>query len=354
MIIDGSYQLHRNLHVEEIANLRTSTGIKSGGVFGFLRSLNYAMKNCPNDYFPVICWDSRVSQRRLDLYPNYKKSQERERDREFTKVGKLLIENPEAVDIAKYNDDDFASIQAKINDLLLNKSRFGTYDDPDDYLSNYVAQRNLVIDVCNAIGIPSIKYRNWEGDDLMTLLTRISNKSIIVSDDSDMRQLINPDISILRVLKGIQKLDMNSIIEGGYPNAHILAVIKAIVGDVSDNIPQVAFRLGVKTAEKLALIMYKHNYDAEKYLPEIQALLKGNVINRFIENHDDFIRNLKLVDLSYVEDDPDVYNHMISVIKSSVTDYLNAVGRLSALEINSVDLDSIISHVVVSKEYLYL
>lgn len=353
MIIDGSYQLHRNLHVEEIANLRTSTGVKSGGVFGFLRSLNYAMKNCPSDYFPIICWDSRVSQRRLDLYPNYKRSLDREKDREYTKVGKLLIEDPSSVDIAKYDDNEFSEIQSKVSDLLAIRDKFGTFDDPDDYLSNYVSQRNLVIDVCNALGIPNIKYQNWEGDDLMTLLTRVSNKSVIVSDDSDMRQLISPDVEILRVLKGIQKLDMNTIVNDGYPNAHILAVIKAIVGDASDNVPQVAFRLGVKTAEKLALIMYKNDYDENKYIPEIKELLKGSVIDRFIDNHSDFVRNLKLVDLSYVEDDYDVYNHISTVVKESSTDYLNAVGQLSKLEINSVDIDSIVSRVVVARDSLY-
>lgn len=352
MIIDGSYQLHRNLHVEEIANLKTSTGVKSGGVFGFLRSLNYAMKHCPSDYFPVICWDSRVSQRRLDLYPNYKRSQDKDKDSEYRKVGQLLIEDPDKVDITRYSDDEFSAIQAKMSDLLLNHEKFGSYDDPDDYLSNYVSQRNMVIDVCNALGIPNIKYRNWEGDDLMTLLTRISKQSIIVSDDSDMRQLINPNISVLRVLKGIQHLDMNTIINDGYPNAHILAIIKAIVGDSSDNVPQVVFRLGAKTAEKIALIMYKHNYDSDKYLAEIKELLRGSIIDKFIENHDDFIRNRGLVDLSYVEDDTDVYNHMIAVIKNSTTNYLDAVGQLNKLEINSVDLDSIVSRVVVAKQHL--
>lgn len=345
--------LHRNLHMEDLANLQTSKGEKSGGVFGFLRSLNKALKACPIDYFPVICWDSRVSQRRLDLFPNYKHQEERNKDSEYRRISKLLIESPDEVSIEKYSEDEIEIIKVKMNEMLNNKSNFGTYDDPNDYLSNYVTQRNLVIDICNSLGIPNIKYRNWEGDDLMTLLTRISNSSIIVSDDSDMQQLISKDVSILRVLREVRIVNEEDIKSWGYPDAHFIAVVKAITGDNSDNVPQVAFRLGKVTAEKISHIMHSCNYNPEKYLKVIADTLKGKVISSFIENHDNFIRNLGLVDLSLVEDDTDVYNHIYATIKGVSSSYMEVVKKLSRLEISAVDLDQIMSHVLISSEKLY-
>lgn len=345
--------LHRNLHMEDIMSLKTSTGVRSGGVFGFLRSLNKAMKQCPSDYYPIICWDSKVAQRRLDIYPDYKHNRERKKDQEYTEISKILLENPDKIDIDKYSEEEISVIKFKMNEMLSNKERFGTYSDPDDYLSVYVSQRNMIIDICSSLGIPNIRYSGWEGDDLMTLLTRVSNKSIIVSDDSDMQQLISDKVSILKVLKDTKFVKLDDIRSKGYPNAHIIAVIKAITGDGSDNVPQVAFRLGPKTAEKIALLMYKNNYDSDKYLNEILVLLKGSVISKFIENHNDFIRNMKLVDLSYVPDDFEVYNHISSIVKDTSVKYFNALSEISRLEINAVDLESIINRCVISREKLY-
>ena len=345
--------LHRNLHMEDIMNLKTSNGTRSGGVFGFLRSLNKAMRNCPSDYYPIICWDSKVAQRRLDLYPNYKHNQERKKDSEYNEISKMLLDDPNKVDIEKYTEEEVSIIKFKMNEMLSNKERFGSYSNPDDYLSVYVSQRNLIIDICSSLGIPNLKYTCWEGDDLMTLLTRVSNKSIIVSDDSDMQQLISDRVSILKVLKDTKFVKLDDIKSYGYPNAHIIAVIKAITGDGSDNVPQVVYRLGPKTAEKIALLMYKNGYDSSKYLEEIKILLKGSTISKFVENHDDYLRNLQLVDLSFVPDDFEVYNYISSIIKNTQVNYFDALAKVSKLEINAVDLESIINRCVMARERLY-
>lgn len=334
-------------------NLKTSTGMRSGGVFGFLRSLNKALKHCPSDYYPVICWDSKVAQRRLDIYPNYKHNQDRKKDSEYNEISKMLLEDPDKVKIEKYTEEEVSIIKFKMNEMLTNKEKFGSYSNPDDYLSVYVSQRNLTIDICNSLGIPNLKYSCWEGDDLMTLLTRVSKKSIIVSDDSDMQQLISDNVSILKVLKDVKFVKLDDIKSQGYPNAHILAVIKAITGDGSDNVPQVVFRLGPKTAEKIALLMYKNDYDQEKYLDEIQILLRGSTIPKFVENYNDFLRNLQLVDLSYVPDDFEVYNYISSIVKNTQVNYFDALSRISKLEINAVDLESIVNRCVIARDKLF-
>lgn len=72
LIIDGSYMLHRNLHIEELNLLTDNNGNKTGGLFGFMRSLLKACKSVKQGYMPIICWDSGLSERRLKIYPNYK------------------------------------------------------------------------------------------------------------------------------------------------------------------------------------------------------------------------------------------------------------------------------------------
>ena len=76
LIVDGSYMIHRALHVSEIFNLTNSKGEGTGGVFQFLRSLNSEMREYP-DYFPIVCWDNGLADRRVSVYPNYKHKADR-------------------------------------------------------------------------------------------------------------------------------------------------------------------------------------------------------------------------------------------------------------------------------------
>lgn len=76
LIIDGSYTLHRALHTPALQELVTTTGIKSGGVFGFLRMLQSEVKKFLG-YFPIICWDKGLAKRRTELYPDYKANRKR-------------------------------------------------------------------------------------------------------------------------------------------------------------------------------------------------------------------------------------------------------------------------------------
>ena len=76
MIVDGSYMLHRALHTPALQELRTSTGMKSGGVFGTLRILQAEIKKFPG-YFPIFCFDKGLAERRTQLYPDYKANRER-------------------------------------------------------------------------------------------------------------------------------------------------------------------------------------------------------------------------------------------------------------------------------------
>ena len=76
LIFDGSYCLHRNLSVPNQFEMKTSTGIGTGGVLGVLRTIQKELKSY--NYYPVVVFDGGLSKRRLNIFPNYKKNLEKQ------------------------------------------------------------------------------------------------------------------------------------------------------------------------------------------------------------------------------------------------------------------------------------
>ena len=70
LIVDGSFLLHRVLSVPDIFALKNTKGVKTGGVYQFLRSLQREIIN-DGDYYPVVCFDKGLSKRRTDIDKNY-------------------------------------------------------------------------------------------------------------------------------------------------------------------------------------------------------------------------------------------------------------------------------------------
>ena len=78
-IFDGSYLLHRQLKQTNLFELRNSELERTGGIYGFLNSFQKEIKH-NKEYFPIVCWDDGVSDRRLALYNNYKKHEDKLND----------------------------------------------------------------------------------------------------------------------------------------------------------------------------------------------------------------------------------------------------------------------------------
>lgn len=352
LIIDGSYMIHRSLKAPDLWELKTRKGERTGGVYGFLKSLQFAMKSC--DYYPVICWDSGQSPRRLEIYPNYKHHMDKAAARKADKYALMLL-NKEIENLpSDVTLEERQAIEESINRLNEIKRQHGTFEDPDDYVDQYLRQRDLVISICHSLGIPSIIVPKWEGDDLITLISRISAKSTIVTDDKDMIQLISPTIDIYRAmarehLKYDSYLKANNII-----STRELVIAKAIAGDPSDNIPSVTsneeerkYRVGGVTASRIARIISDKHENVQEYM---KALLEiqdkdRNKIQGFIRNHSIFERNMKLVDLSLVDNNLEIINGIIAEVRarSGKSKFFDVVSKLGELEITSVDTNSIIA-----------
>ena len=91
-----------------------------------------------------------------------------------------------------------------------------------------------------------IKCENCEGDDIVAVVSKYfkDEEQIIYTSDHDYLQLIRPNISIFD-LKG------KNIGEKSIGDAEKDLILKILIGDKSDNIQSVKYRLGIKTALKI-------------------------------------------------------------------------------------------------------
>ncbi|AMM44903.1 RNaseH [Bacillus phage SP-15] len=309
----------------------------------FFRLLGHEMKKF--DFYPIVCWDAGLAQRRLDAYPNYK----RHLDRLIEANGRLDIE--------------------------------GKSEEPDEYLEEYRRQRGEIIKILDKLGVPSLRFHGWEGDDLMKLVTMMAEESIVVTDDRDLMQLLGDKISIRRALndeiiagRGHENELWYTSLGGntkcrtmqeyfdknGYEDIFEMVMVKAIVGDGSDNIPAVTaglerkFGVGDTRAKVIAKVIYHNpkNYmeilkemaENPKHLRDVYGKLPVNPIKGFLQRQADFMRNMELVDLGRVEFPDDIKIQVAQEIVSSVgrTDYFGTLALLGDHQINNIETDAIV------------
>lgn len=308
LIIDGSYCLHRALHTPALQELSTSTGVKSGGVFGFLRILQAELRKNAS-YFPVVCWDQGLAKRRTELYPDYKANRHRLAADQLITAGVVAPE--------------------------------------DEYLIEYRRQRADIIELLKYIGIPSLLISGWEGDDLIYLVSKSTDDGIVLSDDRDMIQLVSPTIRIRRPMAD-QMITWEESDES-YRHPHF-TITKSIVGDSSDNIPQVAAGLGSKGASQIASIIDKcESFDEykpklEQYVEEFQKGALVNKVKKLLENWDQFIINYNLINLRLV-DPPEGFEMMIKDLIEGVagkSNLLKAYPITGKYELASIDISQMV------------
>ena len=199
LIIDGSFVLHRALHLNDVFDLKNSKGYRTGGIYQFLRMINKEVRT-GGQYFPVVVFDMGLSSRRVNLDPDYKNARERARQDQ-------MVLTPE--------------------------------ESERDYVKQYRKQRNLLSVILPYFGIPVIKFPGWEGDDLMYILSKVCAECVILTDDRDMLQLLSKTVTVVRP-KAEERVTLDSFLsENGYETIRDFVVYKALLGDNSDNIPSV-------------------------------------------------------------------------------------------------------------------
>lgn len=312
LIVDGSYMMHRAGHTPAFQELVTSKGMKSGMMYGFMKILNYEMYQDSTMGFPVVCWDAGLSNRRVSVYPEYKANRHHDGDSE------------------------------------------------DEYIQEYRRQRSDVISALSKMGIPSVIIKGWEGDDLIKILTMMSSHSVVLSDDKDMVQLVSESVTLRRPMQK-ETLLFDSISDDlRHPR---YTITKSIVGDPSDNIPQVSAGVGWKTADTVAEVIREYSLDEmkDKLIEYKNSCTKKSIKNKcesLINDWDKFIVNYKLINLDYVEDD--VTDELLDEVKSQVLLGSSGVNMLecykifSDYEITSMSPDTMFAASLARKSNLYV
>lgn len=276
LIIDGSHCLHRAMSQPELYAMKTSTGKRTGGIIGVIKTIvkEFRIYN----YYPVVVFDGGLSKRRLELYPNYKRHQDR-----------LLEECKEE----------------KTEEQLLD----------EEFKREYNTQRKNLQELLPYYGIPVIQIDGWEGDDLIYILTKMALDSIVLSDDKDLLQLIHEpdgfDNRKCRVKRGMRDefWDIDAIRANNFDVQEYIAC-KSIIGDSSDNIPSACYQVGEKTAPDLFKI-YKWTVEKNSTYPnneeELTKICKElNISKRkaYLNfNEDQFLTNLSLTNLCLVDNE---------------------------------------------------
>jgi len=124
---------------------------------------------------------------------------------------------------------------------------------PDDLRSQFPVAREAL----TALGMPILESEGYEADDVLATVARRlhgrGGRVLIVTGDRDALQLVDEDIRVLLTRRGISDTELYDLeaFRGRYGvEPPLLADIKGLMGDTSDNIPGVP-GVGEKTAVKL-------------------------------------------------------------------------------------------------------
>ncbi|MGC6535862.1 MAG: DNA polymerase I [Candidatus Puniceispirillaceae bacterium] len=122
--------------------------------------------------------------------------------------------------------------------------------DPPDEL---VPQFDLVRQAAEAMSLPVIEMAGFEADDLIASYAKLARaegrKTIIVSSDKDLMQLVNDDVEMLDPMK-VRRIGHDEVIEKFGVTPDKVIDVQALAGDSTDNVPGVP-GIGIKTAAEL-------------------------------------------------------------------------------------------------------
>lgn len=201
LLIDGNNIIFRAYYAFQNQRLKTSDGVQTGALYGFLRMLLKMLKDRQPDLIAVAFDTSRNTFRRR-LYPEYKAKRK---------------------------------------------------PTPEDLL----AQIPLAHQAVAALGVKIMTHEDYEADDLIGSAAKSLAKEYevnIVTGDRDLLQLIDDHITVELCQKGVTEIrEVNPdefVKEYGFPPQGIID-LKALMGDASDNIPGVK---GIGEKKGLALI----------------------------------------------------------------------------------------------------
>lgn len=253
LIVDGS-----NLFIRSWAAYPTmnKNGEPMGGCIGFMKSLQRICREIqPSRVY--IAWEGGGSQRRRNLYSEYK-----------------LGRRPE-----------------KLN-------RFYGDDIPDSE-ENRKHQLITLLGMLKFSPVCQVYVSDCEGDDIVAHLCRgpfRRQEKIIVSSDKDMYQLLD-EVTKIYSLHKKKIVTSEEIFEEYRIKMHNFAIAKAICGDPGDNVPGIK-GVGFKKLSSKVPVLGGDELILQDVIDFCQSRIDESIIyRRIVEGVDDIKRNWKLVHL---------------------------------------------------------
>jgi 5'-3' exonuclease len=222
LLVDGMALLFRGYYATSYSGyiLKTSSGLPTNAVFGFIKYLLDAIKTFQPTHV-ICCWDMGSKTFRNEKYDNYKANRG---------------EAPEEL----------------------------------------IPQFDLVKEVTASFNIPNVGLSGYEADDCIGTLARTYSphtKVQILTGDHDMLQLVDENTEVIIMKKGQSNYMVYTpdilLAEKSLTPQQIVD-LKGLTGDTADNYPGVK-GIGEKTAVKL-LLEFEH---IEGILENLAALPKG-------------------------------------------------------------------------------
>ncbi len=252
MLVDASHLAHRCRHAQ-VGRLVTSDGKASGVVYGFLRGLDYAMRQTAVDAKNVIVvWDGGRSAKRMQLLPSYKESRRK-------------VEPPTPEEIAE-------------------KEAF-------------YSQLSAIREGVSLLGVRNIRVEGTEADDLIALLAVAmsdrGDNAVIFSGDKDLQQLVSDSITVFHPQHEVMAAPQ---VQAKWNISHPQEIVRflSLVGDNSDDISGVK-GVGPKRAPLVLPYWESIWNDSEKPDDVSDAAWKWVVICR--QFRDEIRRNIALIQL---------------------------------------------------------
>lgn len=201
LLIDGSNLAFRMFFALEMSNLRNAAGVPTWAVYGTLKALFDTIEKTQPTAI-AVAFDLPQPSFRHELFDDYKANR------------------------------------------------------PDEMPEELKQQWPVIIDLFKHLHIPVLQEPGFEADDLIGIMAHKARqhdyKTVILSGDKDLYQLINPDTTMAVPQRGggLKIVDEAEVFEQMGVRPDQVPDYKGIAGDSSDNIPGVR-GLGPKAASKL-------------------------------------------------------------------------------------------------------
>ena len=283
LLIDGMNTLIRSFSLLKAMN---PTGTHVGGLVGFLRSLGYVTRIFDPTRV-IVVWDGKGgSGNRQNIDPNYKAQ------RATSRI-----------------------------------THWGLYDTKEEETEALIGQLFRVQDYLECLPIHQIGMEKLEADDIMAYLAKRASaagkKVTIVSSDKDFFQLIDKNVEVYAPVKK-KTFTIDNIKEeiGVLPQNY--NIVKALLGDNSDNLPGVK-GLGIKTIlSEWKSFAYDTNASLQDVWDHCETQLDTDkpkkIFAKIIHEWDRVMTNFQLMDLHNTALDEKEIEFVEEVLKEPVPD----------------------------------